>query len=204
MNFKFSLPAQVSGIAVKAALCTALIISGCATRSVTRVEPDKQIDLSGRWNDTDSRNVATDMVKDVLARRWRSDFVSRYAKNPVVIVGIIQNKSNEHIDSETFIQDIQKEFINSGMVRVVENSVLREAIRKERGDQAQFASVETQAKFGKELGANFMLFGTITSTEDAQGKRRVIDYKVSLHLSDMETNEIVWLNSSEQKKYIVN
>ena len=130
--------------------------------------------------------------------------MDRNKKNPTIIVGVIENKSNEHIQAETFIADIEQEFINSGMVRVVQNSVLREAIRKERGDQQQFASQETQKQFGKELGADYMMFGTITSTEDAQGKRKVVNYKVSLSLADMETNEIVWLNSSEQKKYIVN
>jgi PBP1b-binding outer membrane lipoprotein LpoB len=96
------------------------------------------------------------------------------------------------------------EFINSGTVRVVQNSVLREAIRKERGDQQQFSIPETQKKFGKELGADYMMFGYINSTEDAYKKNKVVNYKINLELADMETNELVWLGNKEIKKAIKN
>lgn len=181
-----------------------VLVASCNKRTVTRVDPNKQIDLSGRWNDTDSRMVADAMIKDVLGRRWLGDFQTKKGKKPTVIVGIITNRSSEHIEAETFIKDIQMEFINSGAVRVVQNSVLREAIRKERGDQQTFASPDTQKKFGRELGADYMMFGYINSTEDAYGKKKAVNYKVNLELADMETNELVWLGNKEIKKFIEN
>ena len=177
-------------------------ISQCQRKTVTRLNPDQQVDLSGRWNDTDSRLVAEEMVKDALARPWHSNFQASKNKQPVVIVGIIQNKTEEYITTETFISDIQREFINTGTVRVVQNSVLREAIRKERGDQQQFASVETQKKFGKELGADYMMFGTVSSITDQEGRKQVIFYQVDLSLADMETNEIVWIGTKKIKKFV--
>lgn len=177
---------------------------GCTQRTVTRVSPDQQIDLSGRWNDTDSKMVATEMINDVLNRPWREDFYRGSNRKPVVIVGMVSNKSNEHIESETFIKDIEKEFINSGMVRVVQNSVFREKLREERAEQGEFASIETQAKWGKELGADFMMFGVITSIVDQYGKEKVTNYKVNLELASIETNEKVWIGDKEIKKYIRN
>ena len=181
-----------------------ILMTACATRTVTRIDPNTVTDLSGRWNDTDSKLVAQAMIQDVLQRPWRTNFTEKKGKKPTIIVGIITNRSNEHIEAETFIKDIQMEFINSGTVRVVQNSVLREAIRKERGDQQQFASPETQKKFGKELGADYMMFGYINSTEDAYGKNKVTNYKVNLELADMETNELVWIGNKEIKKAIKN
>ncbi|WP_258104952.1 penicillin-binding protein activator LpoB [Marinoscillum sp. MHG1-6] len=184
-------------------LVTLFSLTGC-TRSVTRVSPDQQIDLSGRWNDTDSKLVAEEMTSDVLRRPWRDDFANAMDRKPVVIVGMVQNKTSEHIESETFIKDMEREFINSGMVRVVENSVFREKLREERAEQGEFASPETQARWGRELGADFMMFGVMTSTTDSYKKEKVVNYKVNLELVNIETNEKVWIGDKEIKKYIKN
>lgn len=180
------------------------LISFSCSRKVTRINPDDQVDLSGRWNDTDSKLVAEQMIYDVMNRPWHNDFKIANNRKPVVIVGYVQNKSTEHIESETFIKDVEREFINSGYVRVVSNSEFREKLREERADQGEFASQETQAKWGKELGADFMMFGVITAVIDSYKKEKVVNYKVNLELVSIETNEKVWLGDKEIKKYIKN
>ncbi|HRH34458.1 MAG TPA: penicillin-binding protein activator LpoB [Catalimonadaceae bacterium] len=185
-------------------LLVASLFGGCAKKVVTRIDPNQQVDLSGRWNDTDSKLTAEAMMKDVLSRPWLTNFTKAKGKQPVVIVGIISNKTDEYIQPETFINDMQRELINSGMVRIVQNSVLREAMRKERGDQQQFSSPETAKKFGKELGADFMMFGTLINTPDQEGKRKLNVYQVDLTLADMETNELVWSGNKKIKKFITN
>lgn len=185
-------------------LVSCFMLTSCSKHSVTRVSPDQQIDLSGRWNDTDSKLVAEEMIRDVLNRPWKEDFSRSKGKKPTIIVGMISNKSSEHIEPETFIKDMEREFINSGMVRVVQNSVFREKIREERAQQGEFASVETQAKWGKELGADFMLFGVINSTVDSYKKEKVNNYKINLELANLETTEKVWIGDKEIKKYIKN
>jgi uncharacterized protein (TIGR02722 family) len=189
---------------ISLAILVSITWAGCARKTVTRINPDQQTDLSGRWNDTDSRLVAEEMTKDALGKNWRSSFVNKTGKNPIIIVGIITNKSHEHIESETFIKDMEKEFIQSGLIRVVQNSVFREKVREERADQQEFAAIETQKKWGKELGADFMVFGNINSIVDAEGKRKVVYYQVNLELTNMETNEIVWIGEKKIKKYITN
>jgi len=182
----------------------ALVVLASCSRQVTRINPDQQIDLSGRWNDTDSKLVAEEMIKDVTGRPWHNDFRIAETRKPTVIVGYVQNKSSEHIESETFIKDIEREFINSGFVRVVSNSDFREKLRQERAEQGEFASPETQAKWGKELGADFMMFGVITAITDSYKKEKVVNYKINLELSNIETNEKVWIGDKEIKKFIKN
>jgi uncharacterized protein (TIGR02722 family) len=186
-------------------LLTVLVLAGsCTKKTVTRVSPDQQIDLSGRWNDVDSRLVAEEMAKDMINRPWRNDFISRNNKKPTIIVGVISNKSHEHIDALTFIKDLERECINTGTIRVVQNAEFREKLREERADQQQFASPETQKKWGRELGADYMVFGTINSIVDSEGKRKVVFYQINLELADLETNELVWIGDKKIKKYIVN
>ncbi|MEP5612407.1 MAG: penicillin-binding protein activator LpoB [Cyclobacteriaceae bacterium] len=190
-------------IKITTLLSIAVLAVGCS-RQVTRVSPDQQIDLSGRWNDTDSKLVAEEMIQDVTNRPWHSEFRLKEDKKPTIIVGYVQNKSSEHIEAETFIKDIERQFINTGFVRVVSNSEFREKLREERADQGEYSSPETQAKWGKELGADFMMFGLITAVTDSYKKEKVVSYKVNLELTNIETNEKVWLGDKEIKKFIKN
>lgn len=183
----------------------AFLLSGCYnSRTVSRVDESKTVDLSGRWNDTDSRLVAEEMVTDGLSRIWLQEFTERNNKRPVIIVGDIKNKTSEHISTETFIKDIEREFINSGQVRIVQGGEAREQMRNERADQQEYASLESMKKFGLEKGADFMMTGSVNSVIDQYGKDKVIFYQVDLELSSLETNEKVWLGNKKIKKIVKN
>ncbi|MFN3404643.1 MAG: penicillin-binding protein activator LpoB [Cytophagaceae bacterium] len=184
-------------------LITFLIGFSC-TRTVTRIDPDKETDLSGRWNDTDSKLVAQEMTSDMMNRPWRGEFHNKNNKRPTIIIGQIKNKSHEHIDAETFIKNIERECINTATIRVVQSAEFREKMREERADQQQFASPETQKKWGRELGADYMVFGTINSIVDTYNKKKVVYYQINLELADLETNEIVWIGEKKIKKFINN
>ena len=190
---------------VSAALC-ALVGLGSVScgHKVERVSVDEQIDLSGRWNDTDSRLVAQEMVNQILGADWIANHQRTHnGQKPVVIVGLIYNNTSEHIDANTFIKDVEKAFVMSGKVRLVQAGEKREELRKERAAQQDFASSETAKKWGKELGADYMLNGDIASITDQYKKEKVVYYQTSLELSDLESNEIVWIGDKKLKKYIV-
>jgi len=178
-------------------------LSGCgSSRQVSRINPNEVTDLSGNWNDTDSRLVSEEMIKDVLSRVWLTDFLTAKGKKPVVIVGKIRNKSSEHIAIETFTKDLERELINSGKVRFVASSTEREQVRAERKDQQDFASSESFKKFYKELGADFLLSGVINSINDSYDGSQVKYYQIDLQLINIETNEKVWIGDKKIKKYI--
>lgn len=179
-----------------------VVLAGCSSTQVTRTSSDEVIDLSGRWNDTDSRLTAEEIVTDVLSRPWLDDFQAENGEKPVVIVGTVRNKSSEHIEVLTFIKDIERELINSGRVRFVANSQERQEVREEREDQQSNATEETAKALAAETGADFMLQGVITSITDAVEGKKVIKYQVSMELIHLETNEKVWIGSNEVKKFI--
>lgn len=178
-------------------------IQSC-TRSVTRVDPDKQIDISGKWNDVDSKLTADAMVAQVLEEVWLKNHMRDFKEKPVVIVGFVKNKSHEHIEAETFMKDIEKSFITSQKVRLVQGGEKREAIRGERADQQDNSSVSTMKKWGLEIGADYMMQGSINSIVDALNRKKVVYYQIDLELTHIQTNEIVWIGDKKIKKMVKN
>jgi len=180
-------------------------VSGCASSApkIERKEVDTTIDLSGRWNDTDSRMVSEAMIDDCLARPWVANYQSSHGgRTPTVIVGRIRNRSHEHINVQTFTKDLERALINSGRVRFVASREERGDVREERVDQAQHASDATMKGPGQEIGADFMLIGTINTIEDAIEGKSVMYYQVNLEMVDMATNVKAWIGDKKIKKLI--
>lgn len=181
-----------------------LIVSSCS-RKVTRIESTRQMDISGSWNNTDSRLVAEEMTQSILNANWIANHLEQTAgRKPVVIVGMVQNKSHEHIDAETFTKDVEKAFIESEKVRLVQGGKKRDELRGEKSDQQTNASVSTMKQFGLENGADYILQGSINSIVDAHKREKVVYYQVNLELSNIETNEVVWVGEKKITKYVTN
>lgn len=174
---------------------------GCAP-SVKRVETNLIKDVSGGWNDTDAQMVAAEMIDDCLNAGWYNKTLLKLGKEPVVIVGTVTNNSMEHINTDVFVEEIQRALINSGKVEFVASKKERGEVRAERLEQDEFASEETRKAFGKEIGADFMLSGTLNSVVDQAGSNALVFYQVNMKLINLETNQIVWNGQKQIKKYV--
>ncbi len=182
-------------------LSSVLLFNASCMRHVARINPDEQTDLSGSWNDTDSKLTSQEIVKQVLAEPWLGKFTDQNpGKSPVVIVGTITNKSHEHIDAETFVKDVEQAFIQSQRVRLVEGGKKREEIRGERADQQDNASKSTMKQWGLEVGADYMMQGSINSIVDSYKRKKTVFYQINLELTNIQTNEVVWIGEKKIKK----
>jgi len=180
-----------------------LLISGCGpSREVSRIAADEQTDLSGRWNDTDSRLVAEQMVSSLTSRPWLTDYVAANNKKPTIIVGTIRNLSSEHIQTDIFVKDIERELVNSGKVTFVASKQEREEVREERLDQQVQATEESAKKLAAELGADFMLKGSIKDQVDRVDGIETKFYQVDMELINVETNEKAWIDTKKIKKVV--
>ncbi|GGF77789.1 penicillin-binding protein activator LpoB [Wenyingzhuangia marina] len=192
------------GLLIAVMSIVALIATTSCARKVTRIDTNEQIDISGRWNDTDARLSAEALSAQIVTGDWITDYVQQTGKKPVVIVGLVRNKSHEHIDAEVFTKEVEKALVKYQKARVVQGGEMREELRAEKADQQTNASVSTMKKFGLETGADFILQGTINSVVDALKKQKVVYYQVDLELTNIETNEKVWFGDKKIKKYIKN
>jgi penicillin-binding protein activator len=185
------------------ALALLVVGAGACGKRVTRIDPAAVTDLSGRWNDTDSRLVANALIEQSMTAQWLARHTSLSGgEPPAVIVGSFRNRTLEHIPVQTFIGDLERAMINSGAVRMVASAAERDQIRAEREDQQEHARAESRARMAQELGANYMLHGEITAIEDREGRERVVYYQIDATLTDLESNVRVWAGNHQIKKYI--
>ncbi len=180
-----------------------LLVAGCGHETkVTRVDAGVVTDLSGRWNDTDSRMVAESMVKEALQYPWLNNFSQSKSRPPVVVVGTVVNNSHEHINVQTFVTDLERELTNSQKVTFVAGKSEREEVRNERKEQAMYAREDTQKAPGKEIGADYMMKGTIATILDEADGTKAMFYQVDLQMVDLESNAKVWFGQKKIKKVI--
>jgi len=178
-------------------------LAGCgAETKVTRVDAGVVTDLSGRWNDTDSRMVAESMVKEALEYPWLNNFSQTKRRQPVVVVGTVLNNSHEHINVQTFVTDLERELTNSQKLTFVAGKSEREEVRTERKEQAMFAREDTQKAPGKEIGADYMMKGTIATILDEADGTKAMFYQIDLQMVDLESNAKVWFGQKKIKKVI--
>ena len=192
---------MIHGLSVRAglALLAFAALSACST-TVERLDLSEAKDLSGAWNDTDSRLVSEEMIRDSLSRAWLQEWSGK--SKPAVIIGEVRNLSHEHINVNTFTLDVERALINSGKVDFVATKTERKGIREERKDQDIHAREDTRNPMGKELGADFILTGTINTIVDPSGSTQVRFYQVNMTLTSLADNRKVWIGQKEIRKLV--
>jgi len=184
-------------------LVAMVLATGCKTVKVTRVETDEVTDFSGKWNDTDSRTVAQELMQDMTCRPWASEFKAAHnGTKPAIIVGTVRNKSSEHIEVVPFIKAIEREVINTATAKIVASADEMESLRAERLEQQEYSSEATAKKLAQEYGADYMLQGIITTITDQVDGKYAIFYQVNLELVNIESNEKAWIGNTEIKKIV--
>ncbi len=201
MNFQQTSKSILATVLV---LGTVVFVNGCGKSvEVARVDSGKEIALTDKWNDEDSRLVAEEMINDMLSYPWISQFNQRFpGKEPLVTVQRIRNKSHEHIAVDTFVNDIKRAVIRSGKAGFIATLEERQDTRAELADQDMNASADTRMEMGEEDGANFALSGTINSIVDQLDGQRVTYYQVDLKLINLQTAREVWNGSKKIKKFM--
>ncbi|MDR0448013.1 MAG: penicillin-binding protein activator LpoB [Treponema sp.] len=185
-------------------LAITVLMASCGGQSVKRVDPGRQMDLSGYWNDTDVRQASEALINQCLATPRLSTFYTTNRKLPVIIVGRFANASDEHIDTSIMSQRMEAAILNSGKADFVASGDLREQIRAERLDQQQgYTEDATMARLGRETGADFMMTGSVKTIVDRAGNTATRSYFITAELTDITTNRRIWIGEYNEIKKVI-
>ena len=183
---------------------SALALAGCAGGTqVARIETAQIADISGNWNDTDSRLVADSLIDQAFDDGWIEEYMkANQGKRPVVLLTEVTNQTAEHIDTETFINDLARALRSSRTVDVQRGGARREGRNAEVARQQGAASAATRLKTANATGARFALEGTIKAIEDREGGKAVKFYQIDVIIIDMETENTAWEGQRKIKKFV--
>jgi uncharacterized protein (TIGR02722 family) len=188
-----------------AALFVALVLfASCSSNpKVTRVDAGTQVDLSGLWNDTDVRLVCDSLIKACLDSPRVAQEIARRGGTPTVLVGNFKNESDEHIDTSIIASTMEIAIFNSGKLDFVAGGGTREELRAERQDLQGNASEESAVTVGNEVGADFLLTGSVRTIIDRAGGTATRTYFVSAELTNIETAARMWMDQNNEIKKII-
>ena len=180
----------------------ALLMSfGCTTFKGEYADPKSVEIIDDKWNETDSRIVAEKTIQKMLAQAWIKRYKTQTKQRPIVVVGDIENRTDEHIDTQSLVSYISDELINSGSVRFVDGEA-RAQILTEMRHQTESGEVAKHSakRRGQQIGADFLLLGFVSSTVQVQKKLKLVTYQIQFRLTDLESAEIVWSTKELIKK----
>ena len=185
------------------------MVLGCSgDPKVKRVEPDAQIDLSGRWNANDFQIISNSLIRACLESPRVDQFVQQYGSShngmlPACLVNNFSNDTSEHIDTTMLSEALKVDIINSGKLDFVAAGDTVTAIREERQDQQAFASEDTASALANEVGAALMLTGRLMYIGDQAGNTQDRYYIAVAELTDIERRVIIWSGRSEEIRKLV-
>lgn len=181
-----------------AALAALVLFTGCGPKAYVRGEYDdvgRTNLLNDKWSETDMQVVAESLVKSMLAHPALRDA----PRPPVVMVTNLQNKTSEHIDTQSIMDMIRVELMKSGKVGFIDKEA-RGDIADEYAYQEGNVGEETRKEKGGQIGADFIVNGRLDSIVQAVGKDKTVYYKVTLNLTNLKTSMMVWSDQKQIRK----
>lgn len=163
-------------------------------------DPSKAEIIDDKWNETDAKKTAEHMVKGMLEKPWLGEYTKENKRKPVLVVDTVENKTDEHLEMNILTDYIQDELINDAKVRFVAGEERQKILDQVKYQQSGVVSKQTAKNTGKQIGADFILTGNITSQVHKMGNEKSVSYFTTLQLINLETAEKVWSTKYEIKK----
>ncbi len=181
---------------------TLALTTGCG-QTVTRTQENAVIDLSGNWNATDSREVADALIADCLTFPWADQFKAKNNRIPVVKVGRVKVVTNgDVVNTEIFTNDLLRALLRSGKAQPVASNSENDQAREERKQQEVHASEDTRKESFQETGTDFLILGTINVQDDQAGGKKQKFYSTDLKMTDVKTQQQVWIGNKKISKLV--
>lgn len=176
----------------------ALTLGACAATTRT-LDPDVEQHYDASYDFSDKKQIVDALTNSLLS----AASVSTENEKPVIIIYGIDNETSEHISTGGISDDIRLALIRSGEYRFINREQRQNVLDEADYQHAGFVAPEQRVSEGRQLGADYILSGTLRSIEKQQprqwrlNKRELIYYSMNLELTDLETGEINWADAVE-------
>lgn len=186
-------------ISILVLLTLSFFITQCGPKAFVKGQYDdvqRENLLNDQWSETDMQNA----VKDLVASLVNHPSIANAKTPPVVMVTQLQNKTSEHIDTQSIMDMFRVELMNSGRVEFIDKEA-RQDIKDEYDYQnSGVVSEESKKGPGGQIGADFIVNGRMDSIVQEVGKDKTVYYKMTMNLTNLKTSKMVWSNYKQMRK----
>jgi penicillin-binding protein activator len=175
-------------------------IVNCGPKAFVKGSYDENVEdtnlLTDKWSETDMQQAVRDLVGSAVG----SASVSQAKRPPVMMVTRLQNKTSEHIDTQSITDMFTVELMKTGKVSFVDKAA-REDISEEYDYQdSGMVARDSQKTKGGQTGADLILNGRLDSIVQEAGKEKTVYYKLTMNLTNLKTGVIVWTDQKQMRK----
>lgn len=177
------------------------LLTSCGPSAFTKGDYDQNVEEANLLNDGWSESDMQVAVRDLVGSATGHPAIASAKKVPVVMVTKLQNKTSEHIDTQSVMDMVTAELMRGGRVSFVDKAA-REDIAEEYEYQGGTGMVDRTSAKGKggQIGADFIINGRLDSIVQEVGKDKTVYYKITLNLTNLKTGLIVWTDYKQIRK----
>jgi uncharacterized protein (TIGR02722 family) len=180
-------------------ILTLLVLASCGPRAFTKGDYNNPEDvnlLNDQFSESDMQHMAKTLVASLVASRP----IAKAQNPPIVMVTKLENKTDEHIDTQSIMDMVKVELGKSGSVAFVDKENREEAAKEYDYENAGTTTAHTAKKKGGQTGVDYVLNGRLDSIVQEVGKDKTVYYKITLYLTNLTTNVSVWQDHDQVRK----
>ncbi len=171
-------------------------LASCGSRQFTQGEYDDVNEvrhLDDEFNEHDAQALSEEMIKSLQAHPT----IVGAKKPPVVQMENVRNKTSEHIDTKVLTDAVRTAVLKTGKVLFSnkDDRQLREDEVDYQLDSGRYRK-DKQKKRDGGVSPDYLITGDLISNVQQVGSKKLVFYKLTLNMTDLESGLMVW---SEEK-----
>ncbi len=183
-----------------ASVITLVLTSGCGSKQFSDGGYDEDVNeanlLDDRWSESDMQKAVEALVKSATSHYA----ISSSKRPPLVMVTRLQNKTSEHIDTQSVMDMVRVELMRGGRVQFIDKAARDDMAEEYEYQNSGMVNRSSKKGKGKQIGADFIINGRLDSIVKQAGRRKTVYYKITLNMTNLSTGVIVWSDYKQIRK----
>ncbi len=177
-----------------------IFVASCANKTFKNGSYDSDVTrenlLNDRWSETDMQQAVKTMVSGIN----KSSAVAYAKRRPTIVITSLQNKTSEHIDTQSIMDMLRVELSQSGRVQFIDKAARQDILDEYDYHASGTVSQSTLKSRGQQIGADLILNGRMDSIVQQVGSKKTVYYKLTLNMTNLSTGIIEWTDHKQFRK----
>jgi uncharacterized protein (TIGR02722 family) len=172
----------------------------CGPKAFVKGQYDEDINKENLMNDLWSETDMQETVRALVASMLGHPTLAHAKVPPTVVITSLQNKTSEHIDTQSVMDMVRVELMKSGKLRFIDKEARGDIDEEYSYQNSGRVSNETKKGPGGQAGADFIVNGRLDSIVQEVGKDKTVYYKITLNLTNLKSSVIEWSDNKQIRK----